>query len=168
MDERVEKEIIAGFTGDHRFLSNFWHVPFGFEYGGAHAATAEHHYQAAKTLDPDERAAILAMPTPSRAKRYGSKVEVRKDWEEIKTAVMLTILIAKFSRPDVATFLLATGDAKLVESNTWHDTYWGACFCDDCKGAGTNNLGILLMGVRSELMRRADLRSEIMKKSNLD
>ena len=49
--------------------------------------------------------------------------------------------------------LIATGDAELVEGNTWGDRYWGVV-----DGVGENRLGELLMDRRAEL--RAALREE--------
>lgn len=42
--------------------------------------------------------------------------------------------------------LLETGDAMLIEGNTWGDTFWGVC-----NGQGLNVLGNLLMEIRQEL-----------------
>ena len=42
--------------------------------------------------------------------------------------------------------LLATGDAKIVEGNTWGDVFWGVC-----NGVGENHLGEILMKVRQDL-----------------
>ena len=44
--------------------------------------------------------------------------------------------------------LVATGDAIVIEGNTWRDTYWGV---DLKTGEGENHLGKILMRVRSEL-----------------
>jgi ribA/ribD-fused uncharacterized protein len=113
--------------------------------------TLEHHFQAAKTLDPAEQAKILAAPTPSEAKRLGNACVLRPDWENIKIPVMKELLLRKFSTPNAKEMLLSTGDAFLVEGNTWHDTFWGECKCKDHKGEGDNYLGLLLMEVRDEL-----------------
>lgn len=43
---------------------------------------------------------------------------------------------------------LSTGDAELVEGNTWNDTWWGV---NATTGKGKNMLGRLLMQVREEL-----------------
>ena len=40
---------------------------------------------------------------------------------------MADLLRQKFSHPDLAVLLLATGDEDLVEINTWGDTFWGIC-----------------------------------------
>ena len=59
----------------------------------------------------------------------------------------------KFTRHlDLREKLLATGDAELIEGNTWRDMTWGAVWNKD-KGrwVGKNNLGRILMKVRDEL-----------------
>jgi ribA/ribD-fused uncharacterized protein len=59
----------------------------------------------------------------------------------------------KFTQnPELRRRLLDTGDAVLVEGNTWHDNYWGTCTFRRCsKTKGKNMLGKLLMQVRQEL-----------------
>jgi ribA/ribD-fused uncharacterized protein len=126
-------------AGDHSFLSNF------YRHGNW---TVEHHYQAAKTDDPVWAASILTAPTPLQAKRLGRKAPMRPTWEEEKVAVMLALLRVKFLWPDLAQKLIDTGDAYLVEGNTWGDHFWGVC-----NGKGQNHLGHLLMQVREELRR---------------
>ena len=56
---------------------------------------------------------------------------------------------AKFTQnPKLKEQLLSTGDAILIEGNTWNDRYWGV---DASSGVGKNHLGKLLMKIRSEL-----------------
>ena len=57
--------------------------------------------------------------------------------------VMRAVLAAKFSDPDLQACLIATGDAELVEENTWGDRFWGRT-----RGVGKNMLGHLLMELR--------------------
>jgi len=77
---------------------------------------------------------------------------LRSDWDEIKDSIMLEIVRIKFnSHKDLADKLLATEDKILIEGNTWHDKYWGICYCEKCNGEGKNVLGGILMQVRSEL-----------------
>ncbi|WP_216363305.1 hypothetical protein, partial [Arthrobacter sp. Hiyo1] len=64
---------ITRFDGEHRFLSNFHVTPLEvhlglFEPGVVRAASGEHAFQALKTTDAGERAAVLACETPGRAK----------------------------------------------------------------------------------------------------
>jgi len=108
--------------------------------------TVEGAYQAAKTLDFEVRAQIAALPKPGQAKRYGRKLRVREDWEEVKLAVMENLLRQKFVHPDLRQKLRDTGDVYLEEGNTWRDFFWGVC-----DGKGENHLGRLLMKIRNEL-----------------
>jgi len=127
------------------FLSNFY--PTSDPY-----PTLEHHYQAAKTLIPEEQEKILAAETPGAAKKLGRKAHVRSDWEKVKLGVMEELLRRKFSDPELAELLINTGDAELIEGNYWHDNFWGDCSCEKCKRKeGKNHLGKLLMKIRSEL-----------------
>lgn len=136
---------IESFSGEYRFLSNFWRAPT--EYDGEVYPTSEHAYQAAKTLNHQERQAVKEMPTPGTAKVYGTQVTLRSDWETIKLDVMEQVLLSKFSRSQgLRAKLLATGDAELIEGNKWGDTFWGVC-----KGVGQNQLGKILMKVRATL-----------------
>lgn len=74
------------------------------------------------------------------------------NWDMISYQIMNDILHAKFSIPDLAEKLKATGDAYLIEENHWHDNRWGKCTCEKCcQKDGLNWLGEILMRIRSEL-----------------
>ncbi len=142
------KRAITSFSGEYRFLSNFYPAKVVFE--NAEYPSAEHAYQAAKTLAPSMRRLIAAQETPGRAKRAGRNLPLRPLWDEIRIPTMEQILKSKFSDDTLAEKLLATGDALLVEGNTWGDRFWGAVYIGD-KWVGKNWLGKLLMEVREEL-----------------
>lgn len=144
---------ITSFSGDYRFLSNFFVLPSWIEYDGYKWATTEQAYQAAKsdfsmreinyTLMCEDRV------TPGEAKRMGQKLEMRPDWDQIKIAVMTKINEEKFEKnPDLMELLLATKDQELIEGNTWGDTFWGQCPI----GKGSNYLGKILMGIRDSIV----------------
>ena len=135
--------MIDSFTGENRFLSNFW--PAEVELDGMIFPTVEHAYVAAKTLDMEERRKIQAVATPGQVKRLGRKLVLRPDWEDVKLFVMEDLVRQKFQHADLRQLLLATGDQELVEGNTWGDTFWGVCF-----DVGLNHLGLILMEVRDE------------------
>jgi ribA/ribD-fused uncharacterized protein len=136
---------ISEFQGEYRFLSNFW--PATVEYEGITYPTSEHAYQAAKTLDANDRRRIAAMATPSEAKKAGRALKLRTDWDTAKFRVMEDVVRDKFTRhSDLAAKLLATGDALLEEGNAWGDRVWGVY-----QGQGENRLGLILMKVRTEL-----------------
>jgi ribA/ribD-fused uncharacterized protein len=139
----------------YEWLSNFY--PCQIIWQGAVWSTVEHAFQAAKTHDAAYRDMIRTTATPGHAKMLGQRsafahhhVELRPDWETVKYDVMIDLLRLKFREPDLRRMLLSTGNAKLVEGNTWNDTCWGVC-----NGVGANNLGRSLMLVRAEL--KADL-----------
>lgn len=143
---------INEFKGDYRFLSNFW-----VEMDGS---TAEHRFQALKTLDPDEQVEVLTAPTPGQAKRLGRKVTLRADWEKTKLKTMVMVVTEKFvADPELMQKLLDTGDAELIEGNTWGDTFWGV---DLESGQGQNVLGQILMALRAEV--RVDMERELASK----
>jgi predicted NAD-dependent protein-ADP-ribosyltransferase YbiA (DUF1768 family) len=89
---------------------------------------------------------IGMLVTPAEAKREGRKLKLRPDWEDVKIDVMYELLRSKFKLYDLADRLIKTGDSRLEEGNTWGDRVWGTV-----DGVGENNLGRLLMIVRSEL-----------------
>jgi len=142
-------DYIVKFDGDNRFLSNFY--PSKITYEGKVYDTTEHAYQASKTLDDNERESVRSAQGANAAKKAGRKVTLRKDWNDIKDDIMLSILRLKFSDADLKDRLLKTQDKVLIEGNYWHDNWFGVCYCEKCKGIGKNRLGQLLMKVRSEL-----------------
>lgn len=141
---------IAGFQGQYRFLSNFW--PCGILYEGILYPSTEHAYQAAKTLDIEARKEMASMSSPSDVKRAGRKAYIRYDWESIKETVMEDVLRIKFSEPALMLMLKETSGAELIESNSWHDQFYGDCICPKHKSiAGKNVLGKILMRIRDEV-----------------
>lgn len=134
---------ITSFTGKHGFLSNFYASPI--EQGGETYPTAEHFFQAMKTEDLEWRDRIRKAANPSEAKKLGRKVPLRPDWNQYRLHYMSLAITRKFAPGSVLLeSLLATGDALLVEGNTWGDEYWGVC-----AGRGENHLGKLLMEWRN-------------------
>lgn len=142
----MTQDIVREFTGMYRFLSNFYPVEITFE--GVVYPTVEHAYQAAKTLDPQERTRIASAGSPGLAKRQGRQIALRENWNAEKVNIMAALLRLKFADLSLRTKLLATGDAHLQEGNRWGDTFWGV---DIFNGDGENALGKLLMELRQEL-----------------
>ncbi len=135
--------IIQEFKGKYRFLSNFW--PASVKLDNTIYPSVEHAYQAAKTLDGEEREGICRARTPGRAKREGRKVKIRGDWGSMKVKVMENLLRQKFATGELRSLLMQTAGRTLIEGNNWGDTFWGIC-----KGRGRNVLGCLLMKIRDE------------------
>lgn len=140
--------MISEFRGKYYFLSNFYSSPV--YYRGMTFRNAEAAFHAQKDRS---RASEFTRLNPSEAKRLGRRVRLRRDWEDIKEDIMFEVVMAKFGGSQaLADALLATGDEKLVEGNTWGDRYWGVC-----DGKGLNKLGGILERVRENLrMLRKD------------
>lgn len=134
---------IDKFEGDNRFLSNFYFCEV--VYDGIKYITVEHAYQASKTENRELKLRFAEISSPKDAKRFGRKIDVRKDWDDIKLQVMEDLLRLKFQDKDLLKKLLATGTEELIEGNTWNDRFWGVC-----GGNGENHLGKLLMKIRDE------------------
>lgn len=143
-------DTIERFAGAWAFLSNFYPVLVVWE--RVVYPSSEHAFNAGKTLDPAQRRWIADAGTPQIAKRRGRTVALRDGWDDtLRYEVMAQVLKSKFAWTRTRELLLSTGDAELVEGNTWHDTHWGVCVCAVHRGAGRNHLGRLLMELRTEL-----------------
>lgn len=149
----------ASFSGQWRFLSNFWNFERPLKHNctidGERVTllfkTSEAFYMAMKTEDLKIRRLICTASSGAEAKKIGAALELRDDWEEIKEAVMTHALHYKFSKnnPTLRKQLLATKDSYLQEANWWNDKYWGVCMKT---GEGKNRLGVLLMQVRDDIL----------------
>ena len=163
---------IRGLFGEWRFLSNYH--PCSVTLDGEVYASTEHAYQAAKTLNLKEREKFrYAGIEPRDAKKMGGHIKLRPDWEEVKVGIMRDLLMQKFYPTILRRKLLATFSAELVESNWWHDCFWGVC-CGEyvldgvvrkCKQGphepvGENQLGKLLMEVRTYYSTYSSLEHE--------
>jgi ribA/ribD-fused uncharacterized protein len=160
----MNDKVIWQFSGEHYFLSNF--STSLIDYEGIFYVTVEHAFQAAKTLDPQERKRIAYLRTPGAAKRAGRELDLRRDWEDVKIPIMEGLLRDKFSDEALRHDLLDTHPAVLIEGNTWGDVFWGATEYELGIGNlqrwplpngtllyGQNQLGKLLKRVRDDLRK---------------
>jgi len=153
--------MINKFRGANRFLSNFYET--SVEWEGLTYPSSEAAFQAAKTLDQEDRKRFQTM-APTIAKREGYKVKLRENWEDIKVDVMYQIVLAKFSQNEfLKQKLIATGREWLEEGNTWGDRTWGTV-----DGIGNNYLGKVLMAVRSVLMFQEAIENGEIDPNNFD
>lgn len=144
---------IRGFSGEHRYLSNFWKCDIPF--WGEVFPTSEHAYMFFKSQNPSYRHDLLYRTggNPRLAKKLGRCVDLHPNWEALKYKVMFTVVARKFAtNPDLRRKLLDTGYAYIEETNTWNDLTWGVC-----NGEGHNHLGRILMAVR-HMFRHYDAR----------
>ncbi|MES2374696.1 MAG: NADAR family protein [Bacteroidota bacterium] len=149
MNLHIPMNPITTFQGEHRFLSNFW--PCCIVWEDFVYPTLEHAYVASKTDDLTVKQLIRSCPTPGDAKDYlyQHAMKPSPSWTiEKKLLVMEKLLFIKFSGKDpfLTRALMTTGNAELIEGNTWGDAFWGVY-----NGEGENNLGKLLMKVRTHL-----------------
>lgn len=136
--------MIDSFSGENRFLSNFFIEPDGTHVEG--------EFQSSKS--PGNEHLFLGL-SPGKAKKMGRRVQLREDWTSVRDQVMRQLVCAKFSdHPELLELLLSTGDQKLIEGNYWKDYYWGVC-----NGIGQNRLGNILMDVRFRLSTTSSTQS---------
>lgn len=103
---------------------------------------SESAFQAAKCANPKDMLQFQRMDGFA-AKRAGRKVTLRPDWETVKITVMANVVKAKFDQHDNIRKRLCGTTGEICEDNAWNDTFWGKC-----NGRGSNNLGMILMGIR--------------------
>lgn len=140
-------ETISEFQGQYRFLSNFFKYPITMEDGITYS-TREHAFQAYKTTNLEIRKRIAQLSSPAQAKSFGRiGLTLRENWDLIKDDIMRDIIQTCIKQnPEFKMRLAETGDAHLIEGNTWGDIYWGVC-----NGEGKNKLGQILMECRSRI-----------------
>lgn len=147
-------DVIATFTGDYFWLSNFYRSAVEIEMFGHRVLfdSSEGAYQAGKLLcsDMSQEDKVytmmrLATNEPGLTKKIARKIKIdTAEWDGMKDSWMRKVVFAKFlQNPDLCASLLGTGTSMLVEGNTWGDTYWGRV-----NGKGLNRLGVILMEVR--------------------
>jgi ribA/ribD-fused uncharacterized protein len=149
-----DKEI-KGFFGEYRFLSNFW--PAKVFLDDEEYKFTENAYQAAKYKK--ELRSKLKECSPKEAIIFVRENPIgqytAEEWNKIKLGIMRKLLLQKFDKklnPENYKKLKETGVKYLEETNYWDDKYWGVNKNDISeKGIGENNLGKLLMEIRSNL-----------------
>ncbi len=139
---------IERFAGEYAWLSNMFEAPC--EHAGLTFKSSEHLYQWLKTAPGWWRDRIFEAPHGKVAKSIVRNPKCPKapfdDWTEFRLGCMKVALRAKFDTdPDLRLKLIATAPRVLVEGNYWRDHFWGVC-----NDTGLNNLGVLLMALRSE------------------
>ncbi len=152
---------IARFRGEHEYLSNPFHAPI--VYRGLVYKSTEYLFQAMKATNVADREEIRNAPTWREAKQIAHDIALPEWWNDERETMMMTCLWIKFTQHlPLAVQLKATGNATLIEGNTWHDNIWGHCTCNNASGRyprcdhrvaglGQNLLGQLLMAMRSTL-----------------
>lgn len=142
--------MIQNFSGNYRFLSNFWRCKV--YYDNHWFPSVECAYQYAKCFTDSDKLLLLKVTDSFESKKLGNYVALRSDWDSIRLWVMENLVSQKFSNFPLDMLLLSTGEEELVEGNTWHDNFWGNCVCPACENiTGFNNLGKILTKTREGL-----------------
>jgi len=154
MNSLFESDIIEEFSGDYRFLSNFW--PCEIKYKGFTFPSTEHAYQAVKWLCVSNNDQLILdflgkATTAGKAKRMGRLIPIDAEiWDNAKVEVMKEITIIKYvEHIELGNLLKSTKNKYIQEGNSWGDVFWGI---DLKTGKGKNILGNILMHVRSEII----------------
>lgn len=139
--------MICGFKNNYTFLSNFY--PTKLEYKGIFYDNAEAAYQAQKCKNKDDKFKFIGI-NGATAKKLGKTIDIIDGWDGFKHEIMFEIVYQKFLQNNsIAEKLIATENEMIIETNYWHDNFWGSCECENCKYIkGMNNLGYILMHVR--------------------
>jgi len=124
-------------------FANF--LPCRIEKNGIVYKSAEHFFQAHKTLDPDAHRSIAEASFDDVYMR-GRMARLRPDWEAVKLKVMLEAAELKYAQhPELREVLLRTqGDITFAPSAG----FWGV---DDVTGRGENWNGRIHACVRARL-----------------
>ena len=139
---------IIHFKGEYRFLSNFFGCDVRMD--GLVYPSAEHAFQAHKTLRRLDRIGFTQGIGPALAKQMGRELKLRPRWEKIKLDIMREVVLHKFAfNQELAGRLADTDNMELWEGNNWGDTFWGV---DDQTYLGENWLGKILMETRAILV----------------
>ncbi len=150
----------ASFKKDLAFLSNMYKAPIVmskemvgpryeyysnfFEFDNKEYPATENLYQALKNRYLAGRDDFRLI-SPFEAKTNGFKIpksDIWQNWNHRRLIAMELVIDLKFNtHPNLLDMLVNTPDDKLVEWNTWNDTFWGKSIKT---GKGENNLGEIL------------------------
>lgn len=159
------KTIVKGgeiyFHSQHSFLSNFYPAPITVN--GTNYPTAEHLYQATKSLECGDRNAareVRQSLSALDAKRVADRVKTTPEWNQKKDQTLQKILSEKFTQnPHLADRLLETGEKVLNEATADYHFGIGATLHSNLIGSktykGDNVLGKLLAKVRTQLRKES-------------
>lgn len=146
-------DVIKEFRNEYGFLSNFYTCDILFN--NILYKSSEHAYQAQKAVTKEDKQKFTQNITAGEAKRLGKELkQIKIGWDQqLKLDIMVEIIKAKFTQnPELNKLLKDTKNKLLIEGNTWHDNFWGDCYCKKCINKnGKNILGKILMLTRVKI-----------------
>lgn len=140
---------------NRHWFSNFQYMEQPLVYDGVQYWTTENFYQAMKTTDKRLRAYIAKMK-PHEAKKFCGRgnpdFKLRPDWNNIRLKVMEYALRKKVQLDWRFQQKLLMLNEPLVQTNYWHDNFYGECQCKKCQNVvKRNHLGKILEKIRREI-----------------
>ncbi len=142
--------MILQFTGEHRWLSNFY--PVEVKYNDLWFPSVEHAYQAAKKIYDEQWVDFVLQNSVGDVKRKSRELNLSNaekiSWSHHRTLIMFSLLIQKFNKEPFKTKLLQTGNCLIEEGNSWGDCFWGV---DKNTRVGNNTLGKIIMKIRENM-----------------
>jgi ribA/ribD-fused uncharacterized protein len=146
--------------GPYKYLDNQAEYPIQIE--SKQYPTVEHYFQSMKASefgDQEILDKIAKTPSGKAVKALGKKVKnfIKEQWDARRIEIMARGVRAKFvQHPELQKQLLETGDKQIGEADA-RDSFWGIGTSeatelskDPSKWKGQNQLGKLLMNLRSE------------------
>ncbi|MGW8784084.1 NADAR family protein [Streptomyces sp. NPDC055796] len=135
--ERVMDPGLRGLRNDY---------PAPITVGEADYPSVAHAYWALSLARQEDHDAVATADSGAAPQEIAAGAPRREGWERARTAVMTSLLRAKYDQhPELAEILLTTNDATLLYEDV-HSSFWG-----ESGGRGRNWLGRLLELVRAEL-----------------
>ena len=102
------------FRGEYDFLSNFYRC--NIEYEGVIYSSVENAFQAAKTLDLEERKQFENC-SAKEAKKRGKSVKLRSDWDNVKVKITCNLVFQKFNNSEYLMTRLLIVQDNIIEEN---------------------------------------------------
>jgi len=146
--------------GPYKFLDNQAEYPIQIE--SKQYPTVEHYFQSMKAAefgDQEILDKIAKTPSGKAVKALGKKVKnfIKEQWDARRIEIMARGVRAKFvQHPELQKQLLETGEKQIGEADA-RDSFWGIGTSaatelskDPAKWKGQNQLGKILMNLRSE------------------
>lgn len=144
-------KIVAFYEREYYCFSNF--SSFAVKWKGQLWPTSEHAYHGAKFLKTAPALAKKVLHTTSAHAAlklaYLHKNKYRKDWNEVKLAIMEDILRHKVKQHPYVLYKLKQTGNKLMVEDSFRDAYWGW----GEKRDGENALGKIWMKIGEDIIR---------------
>lgn len=131
-------------------LSNKYNSSVEFE--GMEYPSVENAFQASKFSDKYKRMRFARM-APFSAEYNGNRSKPdNPGWEMKRFDIMYGLLERRAKNdPEFRSALLDTPDREMIVTNLNHEHFWGVCECSKCRSYGENNLGKMLLQLKSAI-----------------